>query len=141
MADFEDHNTYGNTSYPSGSILELTTRMTEVLNRTQTSTITSEPSAALIGIKFDGSNYALWSQVVEMYIIGKDKLGYINGDFSQLPPTDPSFRKWRTENAIVKSWLITFMDPFLFGNFIRFPTAKAVWDSIATTFFDGSDTS
>jgi len=141
MADFEDHNTYGNTSYPSGSILELTTRMTEVLNRTQTSTITSEPSAALIGIKLDGSNYALWSQVVEMYIIGKDKLGYINGDFSQLPPTDPSFRKWRTENAIVKSWLITSMDPSLFGNFIRFPTAKAVWDSIATTFFDGSDTS
>jgi hypothetical protein len=33
------------------------------------------------------------------------------------------------------------MDPTLIGNFIRFPTAKAVWDAIATTFFDGSDTS
>jgi len=55
MADFKDQNTYGNTSHPSGSILELTTRMTEALNRTQTSTITSEPSAALIGIKLDGS--------------------------------------------------------------------------------------
>jgi hypothetical protein len=141
MADFEDQNTYGNTSHLSGSILELTTRMTEALNRTQTSTITSEPSAALIGIKLDGSNYALWSQVVEMYISGKDKLGHINGDFPQPLPTDPSFRKWRTDNAIVKGWLITSMDPSLFGNFIRFPTAKAVWDSIATTFFNGSDTS
>ena len=141
MADSEDQNTYGNTSHLSGSILELTTRMTEALNRTQTPTITSEPSAAPIGIKFDGSNYALWSQIVEMYISGKDKLGYINGDFPQPPPTDPSFRKWRTDNAIVKGWLITSMDPSLFGNFIRFPTAKAVWDSIATTFFDGSDTS
>ena len=27
------------------------------------------------------------------------------------------------------------------GNFIRFPTAKLVWDSIATIYFDGSDTS
>ncbi|KAL6322985.1 hypothetical protein AAG906_023602 [Vitis piasezkii] len=32
------------------------------------------------------------------------------------------------------------MDPSLIGNFIRFPT-KLVWDSIATTYFDGSDTS
>lgn len=32
------------------------------------------------------------------------------------------------------------MDPSLIGNFIRFPTAKQVWDSIATTFFDGTDT-
>ncbi|KAJ0075639.1 hypothetical protein Patl1_34871 [Pistacia atlantica] len=33
------------------------------------------------------------------------------------------------------------MDPTLIGNFIRCPTAKGVWDSIAITFFDGSDTS
>jgi len=33
------------------------------------------------------------------------------------------------------------MDPSLIGNFIRFSTAKQVWDSIATTYFDGSDTS
>ena len=33
------------------------------------------------------------------------------------------------------------MDPSLIGNFMWFPTAKMVWDSIATTYFDGSDTS
>ncbi|KAG8371537.1 hypothetical protein BUALT_Bualt13G0098200 [Buddleja alternifolia] len=32
------------------------------------------------------------------------------------------------------------MDPRLIGNYIRFPTAKAVWDAIATTYFDGVDT-
>ncbi|XP_059659238.1 uncharacterized protein LOC132306059 [Cornus florida] len=51
------------------------------------------------------------------------------------------FRKWRTENAVVKGWLINSMDPKLIGNYIRFPTAKAVWDAIATTYFDGADTS
>ena len=45
------------------------------------------------------------------------------------------------ENAIVKGWLINSMESFLVGNFIRFPTAKQVWDSITTTYFDGSDTS
>ena len=119
----------------------LTTKMVEALTKAQaTSQITDSPTIP-INIKLDGSNYALWSQMVEMYILGKDKLGYINGDFPQPSKTDPAFRKWRTENAIVKGWLINSMDPYLVVNFIRFSTVKQVWDSITTTYFDGSDTS
>ncbi|KAI5419234.1 hypothetical protein KIW84_043418, partial [Lathyrus oleraceus] len=33
------------------------------------------------------------------------------------------------------------MDSSLISNFIHFSTAKLVWDAIATTYFDGSDTS
>ncbi|KAF2285258.1 hypothetical protein GH714_039134 [Hevea brasiliensis] len=33
------------------------------------------------------------------------------------------------------------MEPSLVGNFIRFSIAKHVWDSIAITYFDGSDSS
>ena len=119
--------------------------MTEVLTRAQTSPqpLLVDSSTTPISIKLEGSNYALWSQVVEMYISGKDKLGYINGDSPQRPETNPSFRKWRTENAIIKDkgWLINLMDPSLIVNFIRFPTAKQVWDFAATTYFDGTDTS
>jgi hypothetical protein len=114
------------------SIMEdLTSRMTQVLtqNQTQTHTTNNDSSAAQISI-------------VEIYISGKDKLGYINGDLPQPLTTDPCFRKkGRTENAIVKRWLINSMDTSLIGNFIRFPTAKMVWDSITITYFDGSDTS
>jgi DNA-binding phage protein len=134
-----------NAGYPppstSSMLTTLTHQMTEALSKVQTPTMSTESLTAPIGIKLDGSNYALWSQVVEMYISGKDKLGFINNDFPQPPTTDPSFRKWRTDNAIVKGWLINSMDPTLIGNFIRFPTAKSVWDAIATTYFDGSDTS
>ena len=75
-----------------------------------------------------------------MYISGKHKLGYINNDCPPPPQADPSFLKWRTDNAIVKGWLINSMDPTLIGNFIRFPIEKLVWDAIATTYFDGNDT-
>ena len=131
----------GSSTY--STLEDLIARMTEVLtkNQTQTHLPTYDTSATQIGIKLDGTNYALWSQVVEMYISGKDKLGYINGDFLQPEPTDPTFRRWRTENAIVKGWLINSMDPTLISNFIRFPTTKMVWDSVATTYFDGTDTS
>ena len=118
-----------------------TTHMAEALSKAQVPTVISEPAALSIGTKLDGSNYALWSQVVEMYISGKDKLGYINDELTQPSPTNPSFRKWHTDNAIVKGWLINSMDPALIDNFIRFPTAKLVWDSTATTYFDGGDTS
>ncbi|KAG6490199.1 hypothetical protein ZIOFF_051484 [Zingiber officinale] len=42
---------------------------------------------------------------------------------------------------MVISWLINSMDASLIGNFIRFPTTKSVWDALATTYFDDSDTS
>ncbi|KAJ0048821.1 hypothetical protein Pint_15647 [Pistacia integerrima] len=129
-------------SHSDSIFSDFTAKMTKALTKVQTPTMTTEPSAvASIGIKLNETNYALWSQVVEMYISGKDKLGYINGDIPQPSLTDPTFRKCRTDNAIVKGWLINSMDPSLIGNFIRFPTAKLVWDSIATTYFDGSDTS
>lgn len=71
-------------------------------------------------IKLDGTNYALWSQIVEMYISGRDKLGYINGDLPQPGSTDPNFRIWRTENAIDKAWLINSMDSTLISNLFAF---------------------
>lgn len=99
--------------------------MTQVLtqNQTKNQVPTYEPPAAPISIKLDGSNLSL-SQVVEMYISGKYKMGYINGDIPQHESSNPMFRKWRTENAIVKGWIINSMDLTLISNFIRFPTAK-----------------
>jgi len=134
---------HSDVTQPESMFTEFTTKITKALSKIQTPTMTTEPPAAPIGIKLNGTNYALWSQVVEMYISGKDKFGYINGDLPQPQPpaTDSFFRKWCTDNAIVKGWLINSMDPSLIGNFMRFPTAKMVWDSIATTYFDGSDTS
>ncbi|XP_056167392.1 uncharacterized protein LOC130138180 [Syzygium oleosum] len=79
--------------------------------------------------------------VVEMYVSGKDKLGYLNSDSPEPPPTDPFFRQWKTDDSTVKGWLINSIDPALIPNFIRFPTARAIWDAVATTFFYGSDTS
>jgi hypothetical protein len=85
-------------------LTSLTTKMTEVLSRSQTSQYPppANSSTTPISIKLNDSNFALWSQVVEMYISGKDKLGYINEDFPQPPKTDLTFRRWQTENAIVK---------------------------------------
>lgn len=64
---------------------------------------------------------------------------YINEDLQQPLETDPTFRRWRTKNAIAKGWLINSMELRLIGNYICFPTAKAVWN--AKIYFDRGDTS
>lgn len=84
---------------PMNKIFEdFTARMAQLLtqNQTQIHPPMVDAPAAQIGIKLDGTNFPLWSQVVEMYISGKDKLGYINGDTPEPPATDPTYRKWRT---------------------------------------------
>ncbi|KAI5324813.1 hypothetical protein L3X38_033886 [Prunus dulcis] len=106
---------------------EFVAQMAELM-KTQESTLTTTPtptttisyatSSAHIGIKLDGSNYALWSQVIEMYVVGKDKLGYLTGELPAPSQIDSTFNRWQTENAIVKGWLTNSMEPRLIGNFI-----------------------
>ena len=74
----------------------------------------SDSATTQIDIKLDGTNYAPWSWIIEMYISGKDKmLGYINGGLMEQEPNDPTFRRWRTKNYVVKGQLINSMELYL----------------------------
>ena len=126
----------------AGIVNELTIKMQKVLTQTQILINSSSDNFGIqMGIKLNGHNYVLWSQLMEMYIAGKDKIGYILWDTPQPEPTDLAFWKWRTENVVVKGWLINSMESSLISNFIQYPTAHQVQDAVAITFFDGSDTS
>ena len=91
----------------------------------------------LIPIKLNGKNYSLWSQSIRMCLKAREKLKHI----TELPPaeTSPLFNRWDIEDTIVKGWICNSLDSNLYGKFLRYPTAKEVWDAIATTFYDGSD--
>lgn len=130
----------GDSQTQSSTLDDLTSRLSQMLSQPQPPS-NNESVLATFGVKLNDKNYGIWSQVMETYIVVRDKLGYINGDLPKPVETDPAFRKWRTENATVKGWLIGSIDPTLVGNFIIFPTAKGVWDAVATTYFDGTDTS
>ena len=76
------------------------------------------------------------SQVVEMYISGTNKLGYINGDLLEPLPTDPQFWKWKTKDLTVKGWLINSMNEDISPNFMLYPTAKSMWDAVRRRYSD-----
>lgn len=71
-----------------------------------------------IDVKFDGTNYGLWSQSVELYVKGRERLKHITGE--PPPPTekDPLYKKWEVDDSVVKGWLINSLEVKLRGSFI-----------------------
>ncbi|KAL5741415.1 hypothetical protein ACOSP7_028147 [Xanthoceras sorbifolium] len=88
--------------------------------------IYSHDNSSKIEIKLDGSNYHLWSKFVEIFVAGKDKYGFLTGE-SVKPATT--------------RWLLGSMTFKIMGMFIRLPTAQAIWEAVARTYYDGADQS
>jgi response regulator RpfG family c-di-GMP phosphodiesterase len=92
-----------------------------------------------IDVKMDGMNYTYWCQAVELYVKGRERMRHITGNLTPPLPTDPEFRRWEIDDAVVKGWLINSLEPRLRSKYIRHSTAQDVWKALATTYYDGSD--
>ena len=90
------------------------------------------------GIILDDKNYPLWSQLMEMRIGARNKLGFLTGS-STKPTKEKKMEAWVIDNHRVKSWLIDSMSPILMQRFIRLKTANEIWEAVAKTFYDGTD--
>ncbi|XP_070662412.1 uncharacterized protein [Malus domestica] len=88
-------------------------------------------------VKLNGSNYPLWSKVLEVHIARRGRKGFVTGSTED----SVEFETWETGNAIVKGWLINSMEPAIMGFFIHLRTAKEVWEEVARTYYNGSDIS
>ena len=88
----------------------------------------------ITGHELNGNNYLQWSQSVHMYIGGKDKDGYLTREIIQPKSDDPRFRTWKTENNMVKSWLINPMTNEIDENFLLYKTTKEMWDVVKETY-------
>ncbi|KAB2595995.1 hypothetical protein D8674_031445 [Pyrus ussuriensis x Pyrus communis] len=92
-------------------------------------------------MKLNGSNYPLWSSVLEMHIVGRSRKGFMIGSTNEPTEDSAEYETWETGNAIVKWWLINSIEPAVMGFFIHLRTAKEVWEKVAQTYYDGSDIS
>ncbi|CAL2227816.1 unnamed protein product [Prunus armeniaca] len=113
-------------------------------------TDSTPPSSQIITIHSDNTpfptsiiltetNYALWSQVMEMRIAAYEKLGYLTSNAPQPSKLSFTYNKWCMENFRVKRWLIDSMSPDLMSLFICLSTATEIWDAVKKTYFDGGD--
>ena len=64
---------------------------------------------------------------------GRDRLDLIYND---QPPfdDDSSRRRWKSENAIVASWLLNSMLPAVRRSFMFLTTAKSIWYAVKEAY-------
>lgn len=81
--------------------------------------ITKDPFQLQITIvKFNGNNYFMWSKSVLIYIQGKGKDEYLTGEVEIPPKSDPHYRKWKIENAMVMGLLLSSMKAEINENYL-----------------------
>lgn len=125
----EDQNTSTTTSTSSaGPETASSSTVVDVL--------TAGPGLQLIIQKLNGRNYIEWAQSVKLALDGRGRLGYLTGDIAQPGKTDPSFKKWKSENSLIMSWLINSMEPTIGKLYLFLPTAKDVWDAVRDCYSD-----
>lgn len=91
------------------------------------------------GVILDDTNFPLWSQLMEMRIGARNKLGFLTGTTKKPTTNEKEIEVWTTDNNRVKSWLIDSMSPTLMCRFIRLKTAVEIWNAVSKTFYDGTD--
>ncbi|KAM2026405.1 hypothetical protein ACFX1T_018826 [Malus domestica] len=92
-------------------------------------------------VKLNGSNYRVWSKVLEMHIARRGKKRFLIRSIKEPKEDSVEYEAWENGIAIVKGWLINSLDPTIMGFFIHLRTAKEVWEKVARTYYNGSDIS
>ncbi|KAH0720858.1 hypothetical protein KY290_005875 [Solanum tuberosum] len=101
--------------------------------------IQSENSSFNARIILNETNYDMWSQIIEMHIVRKEKLSFVRGSTQPPIEKDEGYEKWYTDNQKVKRWLLMSMSPEIMKRYIRLPTAQEIWKALSTAFYDGAE--
>lgn len=91
------------------------------------SNVLDSNSVMVTNLKLTGHNYLAWSKAVEMFIMGRGKDDYLYGNMQIPLSTDATYRQWKTDNAMIMSWLISSMTPEIGNNFILYSSAAEIW--------------
>ncbi|XP_062109391.1 uncharacterized protein LOC133819988 [Humulus lupulus] len=76
-----------------------------------------------------------------MYIGGKGKEEYLTGEIETPKPDDPKYKNWKTDNHMIKSWLVSSMNNDIGENFLLYSTAKELWDAVKDSYSSSDNTS
>jgi hypothetical protein len=88
--------------------------------------------------KFDGRNYAYWSDIVKTYLtaLGVDiRYSIINGYVIQNnSPTDPNEKKLMSCNSKARHVILATLEPTIARKLMGCSTAKEVWDKLKSIY-------
>lgn len=87
-------------------------------------------------VKLNGKNYNTRSKMIMLHAPGEGKRGYLTRKVTHVIEEDPGFDARCIKDSTVKVWMFKTMEHDLVELFLKFLTAKDVWDNIALTYYD-----
>ncbi|XP_015162805.1 uncharacterized protein [Solanum tuberosum] len=99
------------------------------------------PGSSLVSIQLTGSeNYSLWSRSMKIGLLGKGKLGFVDGKYPKNLFPAPLHDLWEKCNAIVLSWIMISVSRELLSGIVYASSAHQVWNDLKERFdkVDGS---
>nr|XP_010314519.1 uncharacterized protein LOC104645139 [Solanum lycopersicum] len=93
------------------------------------------PGSSLISIKLTGpENNALWSSSMRISLLGKSKLGFVNGRYPKEKFDVSLHDLWEKCNAIVLSWIMNSVCTELLSGIVYATSAYKVWTDLQERF-------
>ncbi|KAM3327880.1 hypothetical protein P3S68_033342 [Capsicum galapagoense] len=96
---------------------------------------------SLISFQLTGTdNYSLWSRSMRIALLGRNKLGLVDGSWKKERFHDKFWNQWERCNAVVLSWLMNSVSQNLVSGIVYASDAYAVWMELKKRFdkIDGS---
>ncbi|KAH0653965.1 hypothetical protein KY289_031643 [Solanum tuberosum] len=95
----------------------------------------------LSSIQLTGAdNYSVWSRTMKIAILGRNKLGFIDGSCRKEAYGPNLTNLWEMCNAIVLSWIMNCVSKELLGGIVYSTNATSVWKNLQERYdkVDGS---
>ncbi|XP_019230258.1 PREDICTED: uncharacterized protein LOC109211210 [Nicotiana attenuata] len=93
------------------------------------------PGLVLVPIKLTGpENYALWSRAIKLALMGKGKLGFVDGTCVKSSYIGELIAQWEKCDVIVLSWIGSTVPNELMSNIVFAPNARKVWSDFKEKF-------
>ncbi|KAJ8621850.1 hypothetical protein MRB53_030379 [Persea americana] len=92
----------------------------------------------LVSTPLDGENYSTWVHAMQMALIAKNKLGFVDGYVPQPDAASSNRSAWSRCNTMVLSWLINSISRNLRDSIIYAETSSAVWTNLCERFSQGN---
>ncbi|XP_075096164.1 uncharacterized protein LOC142174274 [Nicotiana tabacum] len=97
--------------------------------------VDEKKGSSLISIKLIGlENYTLWSSTMRVSLLGKSKLGFVDGRYPKEKFPHVLHELWKKCNAIVLSWIINSVSAELLSGMVYGSSAHKVWMDLKETF-------
>ncbi|KAF6156985.1 hypothetical protein GIB67_039746, partial [Kingdonia uniflora] len=81
-----------------------------------------------------GLNYVRWAHSAKLFVGGRRKIGFLLGIEKEPANSYPKYAKWFSDDYMVKTWLINYMQPTISVGYLFTNNTHLIWESLRKVY-------